>query len=140
MRFSTHSCRPRRSGSSSSIASFRYVRVNEIVAALDGAATVDEHLGLPLAQVAPALWPHDLTPPSIGVTFIPGVTKPDWIITVSKATDPLDTGATATPVVDPGLKNKNGQRVVVTVKRWRRRHQRKWWPEPDLPQRGRHEP
>ena len=82
---------------------------------------------------------HDLTPPSIGVTFIPGVTRPDWIITVSKATDPLDTGATATPVVDPGLKNKNGQRVVVTVKRWRRRHQRKWWPEPDLPQRGRHE-
>ena len=59
---------------------------------------------------------HDLTPPSIGVTFIPGVTRPDWIITVSKATDPLDTsGATATPVVDPGLKNKNGQRVVVTV-------------------------
>ena len=59
---------------------------------------------------------HDLTPPSAGVTFIPGFTKPDWIITVSKATDPLDTsGATATPVVDPGLKNKNGQRVVVTV-------------------------
>ncbi len=59
---------------------------------------------------------HDLTPPPVGVTFIPGVTKPDWIITVSKATDPLDTsGADATPIVDPGLKNKNGQRVVVTV-------------------------
>lgn len=59
---------------------------------------------------------HDLTPPPVGVTFVPGVTKPDWIITVSKATDPLDTsGASATPVVDPGLKNKNGQRVVVTV-------------------------
>src|SRR4051794_31593015 len=59
---------------------------------------------------------HDLTPPPVGVTFIPGVTKPDWIITVSKATDPLDTsGASAVPVVDPGLKNKNGQRVVVTV-------------------------
>ena len=59
---------------------------------------------------------HDLTPPPAGVDFVPGVTKPDWIITVSKATDPLDTsGPDATPVVDPGLKNKNGQRVVVTV-------------------------
>jgi putative nucleotidyltransferase with HDIG domain/PAS domain S-box-containing protein len=37
---------------------FRYVRVNEIVAALDGAATVDEHLGRTLAEVAPALWPQ----------------------------------------------------------------------------------
>ncbi len=37
---------------------FRYVRVNEIVAALDGAATVDEHLGHTLAEVAPALWPQ----------------------------------------------------------------------------------
>ncbi|MEY2582539.1 MAG: hypothetical protein QOE09_2388 [Ilumatobacteraceae bacterium] len=59
---------------------------------------------------------HDLTPPPVGVTFVAGVTKPDWIITVSKATDPLDpSGPSATPVVDPGLKNKNGQRVVVTV-------------------------
>ncbi|MEP7112438.1 MAG: HD domain-containing phosphohydrolase [Ilumatobacteraceae bacterium] len=37
---------------------FRYVRVNELVAALDGAATVDEHLGRTLAEVAPALWPQ----------------------------------------------------------------------------------
>jgi PAS domain S-box-containing protein len=37
---------------------YRYVRVNEIVAALDGAATVDEHLGRTLAEVAPALWPQ----------------------------------------------------------------------------------
>lgn len=37
---------------------FRYVRVNEMVAALDGAATVDEHLGRTLAEVAPALWPQ----------------------------------------------------------------------------------
>ena len=37
---------------------FRYVRVNRIVAALDGAATVDEHLGRTLAEVAPALWPQ----------------------------------------------------------------------------------
>jgi PAS domain S-box-containing protein len=36
----------------------RYVRVNELVAALDGAATVDEHLGRTLAEVAPALWPQ----------------------------------------------------------------------------------
>ncbi len=37
---------------------FRYVRVNEIVAALDGAATVTEHLGRTIAEVAPALWPQ----------------------------------------------------------------------------------
>ncbi len=37
---------------------FRYVRVNEMVAALDGAATVEEHLGRTLAEVAPALWPQ----------------------------------------------------------------------------------
>jgi PAS domain S-box-containing protein len=37
---------------------FRYVRANEIVAALDGAASVDEHLGRTLAEVAPALWPQ----------------------------------------------------------------------------------
>jgi PAS domain S-box-containing protein len=37
---------------------FRYVRVNELVAALDGAATVTEHLGRTLAEVAPALWPQ----------------------------------------------------------------------------------
>ena len=51
------------------------------------------------------------------MTFIPGTTKPDWIITVSKATDPADaSGPDETPLpVDPGLKNKNGQRVVVTV-------------------------
>ena len=59
---------------------------------------------------------HDLTPPPVGVTFVAGVTPPDWIMTVSKATDPLDaSGPSAVPVVDPGLKNKNGQRVVVTV-------------------------
>src|SRR4029078_7299018 len=59
---------------------------------------------------------HDLTPPPVGVPFVAGVAPPDWIMTVSKATDPLDTsGASAVPVVDPGLKNKNGQRVVVTV-------------------------
>lgn len=37
---------------------FRYVRVNEIVAALDGAVTTEEHLGRTLAEVAPALWPQ----------------------------------------------------------------------------------
>ncbi len=60
---------------------------------------------------------HDLTPPPVGVTFVPGVTKPDWIITVSKATAADDTSGpdVTTPPVDPGLKNKNGQRVIVTV-------------------------
>jgi hypothetical protein len=60
---------------------------------------------------------HNLTPPPVGVTFIPGVTKPDWIITVSKATAADDTSGpgVTSPPVDPGLKNKNGQRVIVTV-------------------------
>ncbi|HEX2783439.1 MAG TPA: hypothetical protein VHN36_07620 [Ilumatobacteraceae bacterium] len=60
---------------------------------------------------------HDLTPPPPSVTFIPGVTRPDWIITVSKATAADDTSGPGitTPPVDPGLKNKNGQRVIVTI-------------------------
>jgi prepilin-type N-terminal cleavage/methylation domain-containing protein len=58
---------------------------------------------------------HNLTPPQ--GTFRPGIDSPSWIITVSKATAADDTsGASAPPpTVDPGLKNKNGQRVVVTV-------------------------
>ena len=56
---------------------------------------------------------HDLTPPPVGVTFVAGVTKPDWIITVSKAAAPDDASGpgVTTPPVDPGLKNKNGQRA-----------------------------
>jgi hypothetical protein len=60
---------------------------------------------------------HNLTPPPANVTFVPGVTKADWIITVSKATDPADQTINTIPatVTDPGFTNKNGQRVVVTI-------------------------
>ena len=37
---------------------FRYVRVNEKVAAIRGSITVDENLGHTVAEVVPALWPQ----------------------------------------------------------------------------------
>lgn len=60
---------------------------------------------------------HDLEQPPPGVDFIPGTTPPTWVITVSNALPPDDTSGpdVTVPVVDPGLKNKNAQRVVVTV-------------------------
>jgi len=60
---------------------------------------------------------HNLEQPPPGFTFVPGVTSPSWVITVSNALAADDTsGPDATvPPADPGLKNKNGQRVVVTI-------------------------
>lgn len=57
---------------------------------------------------------HDLdAPPGV---FTPGVDKPTWVIQVSQALDPASTGApNETIPPDPTLKNKNGQRVVVTI-------------------------
>ena len=71
--------------------------------------------GVPLCKSAAVL--HNLDPPPPGVPFEPGRDSPSWIITVSNALPPEDTtgpGDTV-PVADPGLKNKNGQRVVVTI-------------------------
>ena len=59
---------------------------------------------------------HDLDPPPIGVPYVPGSTPPSWIMVVSQALDPADiTGSTPIPSDDPTFKNKNGQRVVVTI-------------------------
>ncbi|MCU1361879.1 MAG: hypothetical protein JWN99_3168 [Ilumatobacteraceae bacterium] len=59
---------------------------------------------------------HKLDPPPAGVTWTPGTTPPSWIMTVSQAAAANDTSSASQAVtVDPGLKNKNAQRVVVTV-------------------------
>jgi prepilin-type N-terminal cleavage/methylation domain-containing protein len=60
---------------------------------------------------------HGLESPPSGVTFVPGVTSPSWVITVNNALAANDTTGPggSVPAVDPGLKNKNGQRVVVTI-------------------------
>jgi hypothetical protein len=59
---------------------------------------------------------HNLDGPPAGQDFIPGTSTPIWIIQVSQALDPASTGAPGETIpVDPTLKNKNGQRVVVTI-------------------------
>ncbi len=59
---------------------------------------------------------HDLDPPPISANYIVGQTPPTWIMVVSQALDPADTtGSTPIPSDDPTFKNKNGQRVVVTI-------------------------
>ena len=59
---------------------------------------------------------HDLDAPPVSVTYIEGHTKPTWIMVVTQALDPGDiTGNTPIPSDDPTFKNKNGQRVVVTI-------------------------
>src|SRR5512143_2269439 len=59
---------------------------------------------------------HNLDGPPLGQTFAPGVSTPTWIIQVSQALDPASTGAPGETIpADPTLKNKNGQRVVVTI-------------------------
>ncbi|HSB85293.1 MAG TPA: vWA domain-containing protein [Ilumatobacteraceae bacterium] len=59
---------------------------------------------------------HELDGPPAGQTFVPGVSTPTWVIQVSQALDPAATGAPGETIpADPTLKNKNGQRVVVTI-------------------------
>ncbi len=59
---------------------------------------------------------HNLDGPPAGQTFVPGTSTPTWVIQVSQALDPASTGSTTdTTPIDPTLKNKNGQRVVVTI-------------------------
>ena len=47
--------------------------------------------------------------------FEPGISTPTWVIEVSQALDPASIDPSDTTPVDPTLKNKNGQRVVVTI-------------------------
>ena len=62
---------------------------------------------------------HDVNPPPTGQPWIPGTTKPTWVMVVSLALDPgaIDDGSTpsTTTPVDPTLKTKNGRRVTVTI-------------------------
>ncbi len=59
---------------------------------------------------------HNLDAPPAGSTFVPGTSTPTWVIQVSQALDPSSTGAPGETIpVDPTLKNKNGQRVIVTI-------------------------
>ena len=59
---------------------------------------------------------HDLDAPPVSVQYDVGHTRPTWIMVVSQALDPGDlTGTTPIPSDDPTFKNKNGQRVIVTI-------------------------
>ncbi|HEY7626464.1 MAG TPA: vWA domain-containing protein [Ilumatobacteraceae bacterium] len=59
---------------------------------------------------------HNLDGPPAGQAFVPGVSTPSWVIQVSQALDPASTGAPDETIPpDPTLKNKNGQRIVVTI-------------------------
>ena len=56
-----------------------------------------------------------LEAPPAGFTFIPGETSPSWVVSVSQAGAPEDTGSDVDAPTDPGYSNKNAQRVVVTI-------------------------
>ena len=60
---------------------------------------------------------RNLDPPPGGIVWIPGTTPPSWIMTVSQAAaaDDISGPNVTAPPVDPGLRNKNAQRVVVTI-------------------------
>ena len=64
---------------------------------------------------------HDLDPPPPNVLsqpggYQPGITKPTWVMEVSEALDPADwDGSLLVNTDDPTYKNKNAQRVVVTI-------------------------
>jgi prepilin-type N-terminal cleavage/methylation domain-containing protein len=57
---------------------------------------------------------RDLEPPPPGFAWVSGVSSPTWIMTVSQAFA-ANCADEALCTVDPGLKNKNAQRVVVTI-------------------------
>ena len=58
---------------------------------------------------------RDLIPPPAGTAWIPGVTKPSWVLTVSNALAADDVSGPGATVADPGLDSKNARRVVVTI-------------------------
>ena len=58
---------------------------------------------------------RNLEAPPAGFTFVPGTTSPSWVVSVTQAAAPEDTGSGTGPVTDPGYNNKNAQRVVVTI-------------------------
>lgn len=65
---------------------------------------------------------HDVDPPPVGVEYIPGVTKPTWVILVTLAVDPAAPGDGSdlelTPggsTIDPTYYYREGRRVSVTI-------------------------
>ncbi|MEK7423439.1 MAG: prepilin-type N-terminal cleavage/methylation domain-containing protein [Actinomycetota bacterium] len=58
---------------------------------------------------------RELEPPPPGFTWIPGVTAPSWVLTVSNALAADDISGPGDTVADPGLDSKNARRVVVTI-------------------------
>ena len=58
---------------------------------------------------------RDLEQPPADVEFFPGQTSPSWIIAVTQAAAPEQIDDAAPVVTEPGFRNKNAQRVVVTI-------------------------
>jgi hypothetical protein len=60
---------------------------------------------------------RELDAPPADVEWFPGVTRPDWIISVTQAAsaDAIDSPDLVPVEADPGFNNKNAQRVVVTI-------------------------
>jgi hypothetical protein len=58
---------------------------------------------------------HDLDPPPPTPPWVPGMTSPTWVLTVSNALAAADTSGPSATVADPGLDAKNARRVVVTI-------------------------
>ena len=60
---------------------------------------------------------HDVDPPPAGVEYYPGVTSPTWVMLVTLAVDPADTGdgEDLEEGEDPTYYIKNGRRVTVTI-------------------------
>jgi prepilin-type N-terminal cleavage/methylation domain-containing protein len=58
---------------------------------------------------------EELDAPPSGVTFVAGVTSPDWVIKVTSALGANDTTAIGATIDDPGLTTKNARRVLVTI-------------------------
>ncbi len=60
---------------------------------------------------------HNVDPPPPGVPWVPGVTKPTWVMLVGLALDPAspDAGSGVAASDDPTYHIKNGRRVTVTI-------------------------
>jgi von Willebrand factor type A domain len=71
--------------------------------------------GVPSCEQRTVLRGLDPPPPGIPGGWIPGQTKPYWVMVVSEALDPADIDGTLEVSEDPTYKDKNGQRVVVTI-------------------------
>jgi hypothetical protein len=60
---------------------------------------------------------HNVEPPPVGTEWIPGTTRPEWVMLVALALDPAapDEGSGVAASDDPTYHIKNGRRVTVTI-------------------------